>query len=374
MLLVDTVLSNIASNRIPECSEQCSEHIDTDADKWNSIRLPPPLQATSTSTPTSELDQPDSPDITRYNDMEHQDILQLCSQRRESLFSSNEKLMENALKDKRNDLEFYELSPIMKLDNTIFGNDQQCMLSSQFDQFGSPNWFDDQDQEEKQNSKKQHPHSTCKLRARTAESPNDHHNSDSLNNCDSSYNCDIENKNKNKNKSACKPLPFDNNQDQDISCTLNKFTKLSIHGNKTGYGDRGKVSGKTFDNDMKFEESKCNQEKKVRRKKTQMKQTTVTFFYDSDEELKECSEEKIENSNSNDNHQSSNYAVRNALRLRKKKNTILFDKNRGSEVGISSSDFIKKYPDMRIDRKERELYHWLSMVRLHQKKNYFIFF
>ena len=172
-----------------------------------------------------------------------------------------------------------ELSPIMKeLDNTLFGNETRCALGTTFDTFGSPTWLNQEDdgQDLFQNFNFAVDDENCSSTPRQMSGSSDH-------------------------------LPDIDNNDY---CELDMFARLSINnidGIDSTHEDK---------HNPKYEQKIV---KKFLRKGPRMKQTTVTFFYDSDEEIKECSQSNSQEQNCYNNHQKScKFGFRNALGLTKK--------------------------------------------------------
>ena len=252
-------------------------------------------------------DLSENPETARQDGMDDEDLLQLCSQRRWSTLCFNNKIASANLGDPK----LYELSPIMKeSDNTFCGNDRLCDLFTTFETINSPLWLNignHRDDESEFNNDVE----ALVMNIDEMNSPVPEKNS-------RIRICGVSDDN-------CTPLPLPT-CDHDFP-ELNQFDQLSIS------DCRARKSNSLI------KEEKSQKLKKISQKRSRMKQTTVTFFYDSDDEIKENSEDYDNmRSNSNNVHQPSKHELRTALGLiRKNKNIIQYSISNSGNTYIDSS-------------------------------------
>ena len=234
-------------------------------------------------------DLSENPETARQDGMDDEDLLQICSQRRWSTFCLNTKINSADLGVPK----LNELSPIMKeLDDTFFGNDRLCDLFTTFDTINSPLWL------EVGNRRNDDTKIDSKVEDLVM-------NIDQMNSPVLERNRGIRICGESDN---CKPVPLPT-YDHDFP-ELNQFDQLSIS------DCRARKSNHVI------KDEKSQKLKKTLQRKSRMKQTTVTFFYDSDDEIKENSEDCDDGQINLDNqHQPIKYGLRSAIGLvRKNKN------------------------------------------------------
>ena len=220
----------------------------------------------------SQMDESGSPETARFQDDDDYDHLSIRYQHLRSR-SICEDYCRSAEKIHSSDVALTALSPIVNdgIDMTQFGNDQSCGLGCTFDLFESPNWL--------KNSEK------CR---------------------------------EGKSSDTADPnlsLPSINEEE---FCESNLFARLSVNPGEPQFDSISLFNDCGAD---KVSETKS----KLQRRRKKMKQTTVTFFYDSDEEIKEnfdcnsdCDSAEIAYKADNQNKFRTNFRVRDALGLRKK--------------------------------------------------------
>jgi hypothetical protein len=219
-----------------------------------------------------QMDESECPETARYQEEENYDHLSISNQRlrNRSICEDN---CRSADKKNTSDVGFNALSPIVNdgVDLTQFGNDQSCGVGCTFDLFESPNWL--------KNS----------VKCREGESLN-----------------------------TVERSPTIPNIDEEEFYESNLFARLSLNPREPQFDD-----GSLFKDCGTGHVSESKEKLRKRRKK--MKQTTVTFFYDSDEEIKEdydcnsdCDSADLANKADSQNKFRANFRVRNALGLKKK--------------------------------------------------------
>ena len=283
-------------------------------------------------------DLSENPETARQDGMDDEDLLQICSQRRWSTFCLNTKINSADLGVPK----LNELSPIMKeLDDTFFGNDRLCDLFTTFDTINSPLWL------EVGNRRNDDTKIDSKVEDLVM-------NIDQMNSPVLERNRGIRICGESDN---CKPLPLPT-YDHDFP-ELNQFDQLSI----------SDCPARKSNHVIKDEKSQ--KLKKTLRKMSRMKQTTVTFFYDSDDEIKENSEDYESLNNQN---QPTKYGLRTALGLvRKNKNIAQHSSyientiTTGSTQGLRSdqrSHLSNHYSevDRRMSPVRRRLQTWIRNV------------
>ena len=286
MINVDMILDN----KVVASSENLQANADSSPRNNNDF--------TSDMLVDTQAEFYENPETVRQYCMDNEDILQLCSQRRRSTFGCNNIVRSNESRSFAYSVGFSSLSPIMKeLDNTLFGNDHLCELGSNLDTISSPLWLSIGNQSN-DNYDSQGDLNYC---METADMNSNKLNSPLPEGNTRINTCILH------NNSSFIPLPLPST-DHDFP-ELNLFAQLSIRNDR----EKKLTSGDEIEKKQKIN--------KILQKRNRMKQTTVTFYYDSDEEIKDNSEDSADiQLNSNDYYQSSKYGVRTALGLTKKNN------------------------------------------------------
>mmetsp|Transcript_7608 Transcript_7608/g.7692 ORF Transcript_7608/g.7692 Transcript_7608/m.7692 type:complete len:702 (+) Transcript_7608:84-2189(+) len=229
----------------------------------------------------------ESPEATRHFKKDEDDLINF-NQRRMSVFHNPDKEI-----NFHNGADMtFGLSPILRenLNNTIDGNyDRMCTT---FNTFGSPNWLDNNDGEIK-------------------DKPNidDEEILPNFNDYDPAYESEF----------IQEELP-------EFCSSMLETLSINSENSVDGYTpDKKKLS------------------KKSREKRHKLKQTTVTFYYDSDEEIQDTCDDSDAKSNSEEikrglGHQKRNKGVRNALgmRIKNKESTSSKNSNIHSSNDINS--------------------------------------
>lgn len=191
----------------------------------------------------------------------------------------------SAEKKDTSNIGFNALSPIVNdgIDMTIFGNDQSCGVGCTYDLFESPNWL--------------------KISEKCSES---------------------------EFSVSTKRVSAPSIDDEEEFCESNLFARLSINPGEPQFDDVPLFKDRNHVKETQLQAQK---------RKKKMKQTTVTFFYDSDEEIKEnldCNSDfdslQVAYRADNQNKIRSNFGVRNALGLQKK------NIQTSSSLGLDSVD------------------------------------
>jgi hypothetical protein len=295
----------------------------------DSLLVQPRRNQDNESENLCQMDESEGPETARYQEEENYDHLSINSQRLRSR-SICEDYCRSADKRNTSDIGFNALSPIVSdgVDLTQFGNDQSCGLGCTFDLFESPNWL--------KNSAK----------CREVESPD----------------------------AAERSLSIPNVDEEDFY-ESNLFARLSLNPGEPQFDnvslfkdcDTGKVS-----------ESKENLKSRRRKK---MKQTTVTFFYDSDEEIKEdidcnsdCESAELACKADNRNKFRTNFRVRNALGLKKKniQSSSLsgLDSVNGGTLSLVNSATLSSASERGFNNSiaNAALLNWIKAVRNNNRK------
>lgn len=238
----------------------------------DSLLIQPFQNQDNESVRDCQMDESDTPETARYQEEDNYDHLSINSQRiRSGLLP--EDYCRSTEKINISDVRFNSLSPIVNdgIDMTQFGNDQSCGLGCTFDLFESPNWL--------KNSEK----------ALEGESP----------------------------ETADRKFTMPYVDEEEFYESIH-FGRLSINPGEP-----------QFENISLFKDcgaSNVSETKgKLQRRRKKMKQTTVTFFYDSDEEIKEdfdrnsdCDSSELAYKGENQNKFRTKFGVWNALGLKKK--------------------------------------------------------
>ena len=228
----------------------------------------------------------DSPEATRHQAELDDDRVLICSQRcRSPIQCENASHSTEKISAPGNN--FSVLSPIMRegFDVSIFDHDQHCDLGTTFNLFGSPDEYGSSRTPIPRNQNLSGSCSRMSLgQSQSGSSSPDH----------MSVNIDIMD-------------PFD----------LNKFSRLSLNPTDS---DRRKDKKNKDKNTEEGEVLISNADKYSRtfqkKKSTKMKQTTVTFFYDSDDEINENSDFDLDDQSAATNPRESNSNLKSGSNLR----------------------------------------------------------
>ena len=194
------------------------------------------------------FDIPESPEATRHDAEVDDDHVLICSQRYRSPVYSESVAQLKSTEDRDSLGNFCALSPILKegFDSTTFDHDQHCDLGTTLNLFGSPDG--------------------CGLNYGPLLS--------SLN----TSNC----KKKISLNQSRSPSFYDENIVVNDPFHVHMFSKLSLN---PSYSVRRKNKEKSYMPDCKT--GKNRKSETLQKKSAKMKQTTVTFYYDSDDEINE---------------------------------------------------------------------------------------